>query len=354
MQAIVDMPTLKKALASAKPALTRRGSGLLAITGARLEARPDDTITVTATDLDLGITITIPGAVTEPGITLVPFAALAETVKTGKGDLALEDDGDELVATNGAVRRIRKLPIEDYPRLPGEPDGARMLLDIAALATVLPAASKDDTRPILTGVFFDGNVIVATDSYRLHLVRFPEAVAWPKVLVPARSLVAPVKFNGTTSIVFGERDARLQAGNVAWSTRLIEGDFPNYRQLLPNDYPNLAIFDRAAAIAAIKPFVAFTKGTSTPVRFTFHADRVECRAVIQDEGEMAGSFPAEYIGADELTIGLNPAFALDALAVGVGDEVHLSSLDSLKPVTFTDGTPGPWQSLRLLMPVRIS
>ena len=179
---------------------------------------------------------------------------------------------------------MRLLPADEFPRV-ASPEGTTVTVDAEpfaeALRQVIPAASRDDARPILTGVLImattTGIRLVATDSYRLA-VRDLDGVGMlsegQKVLVGARGLneVQRVFSSGKIDVTFGEREVRFANESRSVTTRLIEGDFPNYEQLIPSGYPNRLTVSRDALEEAVRLMQIVGEGREgTPVRLAMSA-----------------------------------------------------------------------------------
>jgi len=230
-----------------------------------------------------------------------------------------------------------------------------------ALRQVTRAASSEDSRPILTGVLMaaeeGGLRLVDTDSYRLALRRLPDLeLAGPghRALVPARALSEVGRLTadgGTVSIAIGEREARFEIGLTTLTTRLIEGDFPNYRQLIPSAYPNTLTVGRDALLDAVRRVKLMVRDPNTPVRIAMRSDGIELTVITQDWGQATEEVDAKYEGA-EMVVAFNPNYLIDGVEAITSDEVQLQTLDALKPATLrpTEGT----DYLYLLMPVRVS
>jgi DNA polymerase-3 subunit beta len=229
-----------------------------------------------------------------------------------------------------------------------------------ALKQVVPAASSDDARPILTGVLVTaesgGLRLVATDSYRLAVRDLPGQSVLSEgqsVLVPSRALNDLTKVLADASeltLRLGERDASFEAGDVRLTTMLIEGDFPNYRGLIPSAHPNRLTVGREALLEGVRR-VKLLAREATPVRLGMSSEGLELVAVTQDVGQAHETLDAKYEGT-ELTVAFNPDYLLQGIEVLPGDEVLIESVDSLKPALVR--SPEHPEFLYLLMPVRVS
>jgi DNA polymerase III subunit beta len=228
-----------------------------------------------------------------------------------------------------------------------------------ALRQVVRAASTDDARAVLTGVLLaaedDGLRMVATDSYRLAVRALPESSvlsSGQKVIIPGRALGELSRVIGDVenlTVRLGEREATFESGTTRVSTRLIEGEFPNYRNLLPSSYPNLLTFGKAAMLEAIRR-VKILAQDSTPVRLTLGGDTVQLTAITQDVGNATEEIDATYDGT-EMTVAFNPDYLSAGIDAIDSDDVTLATMDPMKPAVLRG--VGHDDYLYLLMPVRV-
>jgi DNA polymerase III sliding clamp (beta) subunit (PCNA family) len=164
--------------------------------------------------------------------------------------------------------------------------------------------------------------------------------------------VGAAREEGPAAILrLGEHDATFELGSVKLTTRLIEGDFPNYRQLIPHNYPNSLIVGRDALLDAVRRVKLMVRDPTTPVRIAMRSDGIELTVITQDWGQATEEVDAKYEGA-EMVVAFNPAYLIDGVEAITSDEVQLETLDALKPATLkpTEGS----DYLYLLMPVRVS
>jgi DNA polymerase-3 subunit beta len=358
-----ERETLAEALATAGRAATGRTGTLPVLSGLRLELSGDQ-LTVTGTDLDLTIQLEIAvGGETDGGVVL-PARLSSDIVRSlpaGKVEVDVTDD-DVKISGGRSQFSVRPLSLDDYPRL-SAPASSAVTINAAAfgeaLRQVVRAASTDEARPILTGVLLtaenDGLRLVATDSYRLAVRDLPGVSvlgADQKVLVPGRALNELQRVLGLGEelvLRLGERDATFEIGTTRLTTRLIEGEFPNYRQLIPASHPNVLTVDREPLLEAIRR-VKILARDATPVRLSIAADGLKLTAITQDVGNATEELDASAAGSD-LTVAFNP----DYLAAGVeavsSDQITLSTIDALKPAVVRG--VGSDDYLYLLMPVRV-
>lgn len=362
-----ERDVLAEALSTAGRAVSSRGA-LPVLSGVRMELA-GDRLTLTGSDLELTVSVTLTVSGLADGVAVVPSRLVNDIVR------ALEPGAVEFETTDDAARiasgrsefSLKPLPADEFPRVaPVEGDEVRFDAEalVGALRQVLPAASADDNRPILTGVLLaaegEGLRLVATDSYRLAVVDLPGVSvlsSGKSVLVPSRALSELSKAlgaGGEITLRLGERDASFSSGidgdaGIVLTTRLIEGEYPNYQGLIPSNQPNLLTIGREALIEALRR-VKLLARDATPVRMQMSQDGLELRAVTQDVGEGLESLDATYTGED-LTVAFNPDYLLAGIEAASGDEVSLATTDSLKPAVVRD--PGSEEFLYLLMPVRV-
>jgi DNA polymerase III subunit beta len=347
-----------------RPALPALAGVLLEAEGGRLTCR--------ATDLELSGEISVEVQVEEPGRALLPGRLLAQlAARLPEAPVEVGGDAERLSINCGrATFEVRGMPVEDFPRLgaPAEdaPRGIVPAADLVRLAhQVSRAASADEARPVLTGVWFEGDAgaltAAATDSYRLAVRRMP----WNdgvevSALIPARALAEAAKsageVGGDVEIVFEEGRVSFVSSDRRLSTNLVEGTFPNYRQLLPEDHETRVVVDRAELIAALQRVSVVALGqANTPVHLEFATGGVELTAGSQEIGDASESLPAEVDG-DDISIAFNPMFLLSGLEAIDVEQVLVELRDGLKPALLRPGgdAEGSEELLYLLMPVRTS
>ena len=338
-----DRDELSEGLQTVQRGVSSR-PGIPALTGVLMEARSSKGLTLTTTDLELSARLTIDVQVQEEGVALVPARLLADTVKS------LSDAPVELEMDQGQVRircaayegALRALPEEDFPSLQA-PSGTRLVVEAASFAEavgqVARAASRDDARPVLTGVLIEisreGITLVSTDSYRLavrELVATADGEA--RVIVPERAMAEAGRAaggleKGEVEVFVDESQAAFQIRNLTLTSRLIEGEFPNYRQLLPEAYQSRLTVSRQALLDAVRRVGLLARDTS-PVRLEFNALGVKLSSSSPDLGQAVEAVEAGYEGED-VTAAFNPTYLADGLAGATGETVRLEVRDGLKP-----------------------
>ncbi len=359
-----ERDVLVETLGTAGRAVSTR-SGLPGLSGVQVELVGDQ-FTVTGSDLDLTITTTIEVSGESDGKAVIPARLAADIVKAlspGAVELSTEDDTLRISAGRSDFS-IRLITSDEFPKIT-EIDAKPVELDAEQLAHALKqvvlAASSDDSRPILTGVLLaaegDSLRLVATDSYRLAMKDIDgiELLSeGEQVLVPSRALgeLHRILANGKSiTLRLGEKEASFTVEGVTLTTRLIEGDFPNYRGLVPDHHPNTLTVNRTALLDALRRVKLMAPQEGTPVRIEMNEHGMELVAVTADVGTAREVVESSYVGED-LVVAFNPRFLLEGLEVAPGDDVTLLTTDELKPALIK--SVGFDNYLYLLMPVRVS
>jgi DNA polymerase-3 subunit beta len=324
-----------------------------------------DRLRLTGSDTDHTIEIETPVAGADDGVAVVPARLTADWIRALEpGSVTIDADGDEAHLSSGRSQcTVRVVPADDFVSLTpaaGEPVSITASAFADALRQVVPAAGREDTRPILTGVLMaaeaSGVRLVATDSYRLAVRDLPGATVLAegqKVLVPSRALAELARLLGTADEVrlhLGEFEATFDVGSARLTTRLIEGEFPNYRQLIPSGYPNRLTVGKEQLLDAVRR-VKLLARESAPVRLELRSGGLDLTAATQDVGQAREELDAKYEGA-ELVVAFNPDYLIAGVEAAGGDEVVLETLDALKPAIVRSSESPDF--LYLLMPVRVT
>ncbi len=347
-------------------------SGLmLQVDGNRLE--------VTGTDLDLTIRVDQEVIGIEDGNCVVPGRLSADVVRALEAGAVTLEASDEKVAISSARAHfeLRAYPAVEFPLLPSPPAAAVTLprgVLVEALRQVVRAASGDDARPLLTGVLFSNNGgvvrLVATDSYRLALRDLHGTSVIGRdgdVLVPARALselqrLAPSSGTGSgaaetagpgtdVGVAAGVSDITFSVGHIRISTRLLEGTYPDYRQLIPEHYPNCLHVGRESLLAALRRVRLLVRDNTTPVRLSMRPNGVDLTVVSQEVGEASETVDGDFTGED-LVIAFNPSYLIDGVDAVLDDEVFVETDNPARPATVR--AAGRDDFRYLLMPVRVS
>ena len=325
------------------------------------------------------------GTVTaEPGRVLVPGRLLADIVRSlPAAPVELRLEGTRVVLTCGAARfTLPTLPVEDYPSLPDMPETAGSLesdVFAGAVAQVALAAGRDDTLPVLTGVRLeiedDALTLAATDRYRLAVRTLPWKPGTPGLsttaLVPARTLAdtakaltsGPEVTLALSSAAGGEGMIGFEGGGRRTTSRLLEGEFPKYRSLLPSESSAVAEVSTAPFVEAVRR-VALVAARNAPVRLGFSADGVVLEAGGADDAQASEQLECGWEGeaaGAPFQIAFNPAYLLDGLSAVDSDTTTLSFTGPTRPAVLTSKQEGASADSHLssdyrylLMPVRLS
>ena len=352
------------------------------LSGLRLEAMESGEVRIAATDLELTIETSFKAGVDEPGKAIVPGRLFGEMTRNlGAGQVSLmSGDGEIEIGSGRGQFRVKSLATDDYPALPGEDratdtDVVRVELTggelATALAQVVKSASADESRQVLTGVLWEigteSLTLAATDSYRLA-VRDLKIVGGPaetrKVILPARALselARVLQAGGGATLTTEVRENLISfrltppeqsgsgAGESVISSRFIEGEFPNYRQLLPSGYTNKLTVDRESLLEVVRR-VGLLAQNNLPVKLQLGAE-LEISAHTPDVGEGQEVLDAMYEG-ESLVIAFNPQFLVDGASAIQGANIRLEAGDGLKPAILK--SEGDDSFTYLLMPVRLS
>ena len=367
---------LLEAVQFASRAISNRAT-LPVLSGLKVEASDGGKVAVAATDLELTMGTKFQASVDEPGVVVVPGRLLGEMSRSLSAGQVLVASGDgELEIDSGRGRfRMKSLSKEDYPALPVDDEAAGdVSIEVAgralatALSQVIKSASSDESRPVLTGVLWElteGSVnLAATDSYRLA-VKELEIAGGPaemrKVVLPARALNELARaLQGGVSRVRAELKEHLivfvllpeegaDEGGSVIGTRFIEGEFPKYRQLIPEGYANTLTVDREPLLEVVRR-VGLLAQNNMPVKLRLGSE-LEVSAHTPDVGEGQEVLDATFEG-ETFVIAFNPQFMVDGGTAIKGDKLILQAGDGLKPAILR-GDEGD-RFTYLLMPVRLS
>ncbi len=356
-----DRDDLSNALQTVQRAVSSR-PGIPALTGVLLSASGSE-LTLTTTDLEVSARLMVSVQVQEEGVALVPARLLADMVKSfEQAPVEFQAEGGQArIVCSNYEGNIRCLPAEDFPALQ-EPGGIRVKVNAGELAEgvtqVARAASRDEARPILTGVLLEvsreGLTMAATDSYRLAMRELrATAEGEAKTLVPERALsevgrAAAGEEKGDAELLIDQGQVAFRVGGLTLTSRLIEGEFPNYRQLLPEGYENRLSGSRQQLLDAVRR-VGLLARESSPVKMEFNALGVRLSSSSPDLGGAVEVVEAQYEG-EEITAAFNPQYLADGLTAAVGERIQVEVRDGLKPAV-VKGDEGGF--VYLVMPVRL-
>ena len=365
MKIQIERDTFLEALNSASRAVTTRAGTLPVLSGVQIVVGLNE-MTITGSDLDITVRVNVMAHTQGEGSVVLSAKLISEIVRSLEaGTISMEiKENLAILTSNRSSFNLRTLNAEEYPKLnelKGESVTVKASEFADGLGQVIVAASKDEARPILCGVLLSatepGLGFVATDSYRLAM-RDVEGLSMLKagtnVLVPAKGLteVQRLLSSSDVEVILGEREVSFSVDNTTITMRLIEGEYPNYEQLIPKGYPNRVTISSDIFADAIKRVRLVAQDrNSQPVRLSIKTDGVELKQVAQEIGEASEFIDAKCEG-DELEVAFNSEYLLDGLNACGTDEVLIETLDPLKPATLHGVDQEGYTYL--LMPVRVN
>lgn len=374
----MDILTTKDDLAFAlvrATAIAEQRSTTPILSAVVIRARVMGGITVIATDKALTYSGEHPATVREPGAVAVNAANLAKVIgalRPGEVRMTLDSTNFRVTIRSGNTTvKLDGLNPDDFPMAPPIKEDRTLTFAAANLRKlidqVLPSCAPDDNRYGLNGALAEGvspGVVrfVTTDGNRLAYSECPGTGEPPgrKVLIPRKAL-AQIRdliagHDGDVSIAFGSNAlgnvnaAVCRVGTATLHMRMLEADFPEYRQVLPSSYKRQVVLDRREIDAALKRVGIFAADAAHSVRFAFSQDGLVLSARKLDAGDAREELPCELSG-ENLTAGFNSRFFLDALKVLSGPRIILRLGDALSPCVVTD--PDDPAAVLVIMPIRL-
>ena len=327
------------------------------------------TLTLAATDMELSLRTTLAADVEGDGAVVIPGKPLVELARLlPESEVTIEyrpEEGTVQIVSGSYSSRLHVFNAEDFPRLPAV-DAQLHSIDREALLETIDrvarSASRDESRPVLTGILvrFEAGklVMVATDSYRLSVkeTELGEAAPELEAIIPARALTELSRLATGDTVELGVHENHVVFGvrsddeTGAWlTTRRIDGQFPNYRQLLPETFEveltlpksELADVVRRASVLALR---------NSPLRLRLAEGELTVSAQTQDVGETQETMPAAYTG-EEFVIGFNAEFLRDGVDSIVGEDVRVKLINPLRPAILEDAAG---DFTYLIMPIRLA
>src|SRR4051812_32758080 len=344
-------------------------SAIQALSGVQVIAQ-GGAIELRATDMEIGLRVPLEGEVVRDGAAVLPARLLVDVVRALPGDgvsLELRSAEQDVELKGGnATFHIRTLRLEDFPPFPEAQDGSRVLVPAKAfvetIGKVARSASRDETRPVLTGILVsaagDELRMVATDSYRLAVKETKLEAPLDGTVeanVPARALQELTRIVGAAgeeplAVSVRTNQVVFEVGGTVLSSRLIDGQFPNYRQLLPDAFEH-ELRLAAGEVTDVVRRIALLAQKNAPLRLTFQEGELTVSARTPDIGEASETIPVPFQG-EPLEIGFNPDFLRDGLESVDSGDVLLKLISPLRPglLQAADGSG----VLYLLRPIRLN
>jgi len=343
--------------------LSTRAS-VLVLGGIQLSAGPEG-LALAATDMELSLRATVEAGVEGEGTVVVPGRLLLDIARAlPEAEVTLEHLADEsaLAITSGSASyRIHTYAVEDFPHLPDLEGAALQEVDretlLGTIARVSRSASRDETRPVLTGIFvsFESGklVMAATDSYRLAVKETAAPGPLPELeaIIPARALQELQRIAATADTVelaVQENHVIFGAEGVWLTTRRIDGQFPNYKQLLPEEFAYELTLPRVELLEVIRRAAVMIQ-RATPLQLRFAEGELTVVARTHEVGESKESMPVAYTD-EPLEIGFNADFLRDGLELLDTDDVRVKLISPLRPAVIQgEGDDFTY----LVMPIRL-
>lgn len=362
MKLQVTQENLSKALSNVARVANTRGT--LPVLANVLLKTVGTRVTVAATNLDIAITHYIGSKVTEEGSITVPARLMQDFIASlPPGNIDLELDDYKLhISADKYTSTINGVSSEEFPVMPAIQDGTKLTIpskDLKkTLQQVLVAASNDESRPVLTGVYFhtqDGKLYAAaTDSYRLAEKEFMTIKEDIKLLIPASALQDLLRLlneqDDTVEITHDDQQVLFKVGEVELVTRLIEGSYPDYRKLIPTSFASEATLSKSDFVNITKVSSLFARESAGSI--TIHLDaeqkQVSIKSIASQLGENTASAAAEVTADGSIT--LNSRFLLDALGTLSADKVQIRFNGKLEPCVLQELGGGDYT--HVIMPLK--
>jgi DNA polymerase-3 subunit beta len=373
MRAVCNTETFGKKLALVSRGVSAR-STIQLLGGILLEAG-DGVVKLSATDMEISIQTSSPAEVEEEGRVVIPARIFNDIVRSlPGGSFSLEHDdsgGTVRLAAGENEYRIRAYAADDFPQLPGFDAEAAFTMSgdllVETVEKVSRSYSRDETRPVLTGILisFEENRVrmVTTDSYRLSIKETELATTAfegsREAIIPARAMQEVARIFGSegedeVEVSLSENQALFRIGDVLFGTRLIDGNFPEYRRLLPTTFEREISVNREDLMGTLRRVNLFAQRQTppVPVSLSFSNGAVEVIVRNGEVGEAHERLPAT--SEDDFLISFNPGYLLDGVSAIDTEKVVFKLNEALKPGLIVPGVDGEEESdfLYLIMPMR--
>jgi DNA polymerase-3 subunit beta len=326
----------------------------------------DGRLDLSATDMDLSLRTSMEAGVHGAGNVVVPGRLLMDVARllpdpTVEIEHRLEE-GAVLITSGAAQYRLHTYNADDFPRLPDVSSAETFPVAretfLATTLRVSRAASRDESRPVLTGIlvrFQAGKIVMAaTDSYRLAVkeTALEGGPADLEAIVPARALLELGRVAGSSdTIQLGLQENHVLFGTEnAWlTTRRIDGQFPDYTQLLPESFEHEVTLPRDEFLEVVRR-VAVMAQRNSPLRLRFAEGELTVSAQTQDIGEARESMPVQFAG-EPLEMGFNAEFLREGIESVETEDVDLKLISPLRPGLIRSEADDFWY---LIMPIRLA
>jgi DNA polymerase III subunit beta len=345
-------------------------SAVQALSGVMISAEQDSSPELLATDMDVGLRVPLRADVIRSGSTVLPARLLLDVARALPSEqLTMElrsAEQDVELICGPTTFHLRTLRSEDFPSLPSPSSDTRVTLPadafVQTVTRVARSASRDETRPVLTGILMSASAqelrMVATDSYRLSVKETELAAPLQGSLeanVPARALQELVRIAQQTpsesvAVSVGQNQVIFELGDVVLSSRLIDGQFPNYRQLLPESVEHELRLSSHELTDVVRR-ISLLAQKNAPLRLSFSEGTLTVSAQTPDVGEASEAIPVPFHG-EPFEIGFNPEFLRDGLESVESEELVLKLISPLRPGLIESPDTGDF--VYLIMPIRLN
>jgi DNA polymerase III subunit beta len=359
---------LNDALRIASPAISNQVD--LAILSNFLIRADKSIVSIMATDLEIGVTIKVRGKVDKPGEITIPAQIFSEFINNSDQErIEIETEKDNLNISDGKNKAsIKGQPTEDYPQIPDIKEEETKSISVlgekihTALNRVLTAPTKDDSRPILSGVLFQVEEsslkLAATDSYRLaeEVVSLSDKQGDDlKVVVPLKACqelarILEKEIDGNLEIMFSQNQVGFEIENKTLVSRLIEGDYPDYKQIIPDNFKTKTLINKKDFLNAAKNAWLFSRDQANNVKLQIKEDKLIILATSPQIGESKSELKLKEKNGPNVEISFNVKFITDILNVISGDLIELNLNQSSQPGMIRENKKEDF--LYLIMPLK--
>ena len=361
LRIVCDKDELVSRISTVSRAVSTRSS-VQVLSGIRLGSS-EGKLELAATDMELSLRTSLSGAITGSGAVVVPAKLLTDIVRLlPPGEVVLEERDGSLNVTSGSYSsRLNIYAAEDFPKLPAI-SGALTALDTPAfldtIERVSRAASKDESRPVLTGILvrFEGTslVMAATDSYRMSVKETELSQPGPELeaIIPARALAELHRIaagSDAIEVAVEENHVVFHVADVWLTTRRIDGQFPDVKKLRPESFEAELALPRVELLEVVRRAAVLAQRNS-PLRLRFAEGELTISAQSQDVGETRETLPIAYSG-EPIEIGFNADFLREGLESVTTDEISFKLINPLRPGLITADGDAFWY---LIMPIRLA
>ncbi|MFA5926710.1 MAG: DNA polymerase III subunit beta [Patescibacteria group bacterium] len=288
-------------------------------------------ISFSATDLEVGVTTTVTGKIEEEGDVTVPARLISDFISNNSDDtITIESDETTLKASSARYNaKIAGISAEEFPTIPSKPKdslcsfGRDVFVDTVKKIIIAPA--HDETRPTIAGIYFQFSgkslTLAATDSYRLaeKKIALDKDVPETKIIIPSRTMAEVLRLAGSEGkedieIAVTENQVFFIFGESWLVSRVIEGSFPNYSQIIPGSFKVSATVDHKELVSAIKMTALFAKDAANNIKMKVDGDKLVASSALVESGNATSQMPAKVSG-EGIEISFNAKYLLDALQV---------------------------------------